>query len=126
MTCPGLEIATDFAARRAVPSLPSRTALTASVDRAVAMAFRVRMASLRGPTRGAAQVALARQVAMYLAHVELGLSFGQVSQAYGRTRTTVARACRRVEDLRGEDGFDRTMVKLERGLRAARVGEVLQ
>ncbi|MFG1403478.1 helix-turn-helix domain-containing protein [Xanthobacter sediminis] len=69
--------------------------------------------------RSPAQVAAARQLAMYLAHVVLGLSQAEVARTFGRDRTTVAYACRRIEDQRDEAGFDQHVTALETCLRWA-------
>jgi hypothetical protein len=86
------------------------------VEALVALAFRVEIAELRRGSRGRAPVALARQTAMYLAHVHLGLSLERAGQAFGRDRTTVAHACRRVEDSRDDPDFERPLVHLEMAL----------
>jgi chromosomal replication initiation ATPase DnaA len=87
------------------------------VHAAVAAAFTVPLGELRASTRRAASVALARQSAMYLAHVALGLSFSEVGRAFGRDRTTAAHACRRIEDRRADHELDRTLAELEHALR---------
>ncbi len=63
--------------------------------------------------RCAAPVAQARQLAMYLAHVALGLPQTEVARAFQRDRTTVAHACRRIEDLRDVEIFDVEVSRLE-------------
>jgi chromosomal replication initiation ATPase DnaA len=68
---------------------------------------------LRGSTRGRAKVALARQVAMYLAHVGCGLSLTETGRLFGRDRTTVAHACGVIEDRRDDPLFDRALDLLE-------------
>ena len=72
---------------------------------------------LMHPCRGSADIAFARQVAMYLAHVGCGLTFAQTAQLYGRDRTTAARGCRLVEERRDDPGFDRILDLLERCVR---------
>ena len=59
----------------------------------VAAVFEVETEQLLRPNRGRAQVALARQVAMYLAHVGCELSLTAVGRVFGRDRSTVAHAC---------------------------------
>ena len=86
------------------------------VEALVALVFRVEVTELRRRSRGPAPVALARQTAMYLAHVHLGLSLERAGQAFGRDRTTVAHACRRVEDGRDDPKFDQALVHLETAL----------
>ena len=66
--------------------------------------------SLRNRT---ASVALARQTAMYLAHVTFGLTYSEVGQLFSRDRTTVAHACSTIEDLRDDPTVDRTLSVLE-------------
>lgn len=83
------------------------------VEQVVALAFGVPAGELRAPTRRKAQVAFARQVAMYLAHVAYGLSLTEVGTLFGRDRTTVAHACTIVEDRRDEPDFDRSLDHLE-------------
>lgn len=101
--------------------------LTARLDRArarlaqqaVAYAFDVPVEEIAAPTRRSAKAALARQVAMYLAHVAFELSLARVGEAFGRDRTTAAYACHRIEDRRDDRGFDDFLDALEACLRAA-------
>ena len=88
-------------------------------QQAVAYAFDVPVEEIAAPTRRSAKVALARQVAMYLAHVAFELSLARVGDAFGRDRTTAAYACHRIEDRRDEPGFDGFLDALEACLRAA-------
>lgn len=94
-------------------SSPRRTAggsgLLPIVEATVAQVYMVAPQALRGPSRGLAHVALARQVAMYLAHVVFGLRLSEVGRGFGRDRTTVAHACLVVEDRRDNPTFDRTL-----------------
>lgn len=69
--------------------------------------------------RSPAPVAAARQLAMYLAHVGLGLSQSDVARAFRRDRSTVAHACRRIEDLRDGASFDQRVAQLEACVRWA-------
>jgi chromosomal replication initiation ATPase DnaA len=79
----------------------------------VALAFEMPADALRGPTRGNAQVALARQAAMYLAHVVCGLTLTQAGEMFARDRTTVAHACTLVELRREDPNFDNAIDLLE-------------
>lgn len=73
------------------------------------------------PSRMRLHTAGARQLAMYLCHVLLGLTMTQVGQFFGRDRTTVAYACAQVEDMRDDGGdYDRRLVVLEERIEAAR------
>lgn len=87
--------------------------LKAAIEGAVSQVFGVEHAELFRATRGKAPVALARQVAMYLAHVACGLSFTEVGILFGRDRTTAAHACRVIEDRRDDPVFDRALELLE-------------
>ncbi len=79
----------------------------------VAGAFAVPAAALAAPRRGRARIAFARQVAMYLAHVGWGLSLTEVGRLFSRDRTTVAHACRTIEDRRDDALLDRVLTLLE-------------
>ncbi|MEO1283105.1 MAG: helix-turn-helix domain-containing protein [Pseudomonadota bacterium] len=76
--------------------------------------FDIPFDDLRLASRGCASVALARQVAMYLAHVHFGLSFTEVGRVFRRDRTTVAHACSVIEDRRDNASFDYVLELLER------------
>jgi len=69
---------------------------------------------LCGPGRGTAAEAHARQVALYIAHTTLGLSFTEAGRLFGRDRTTAAHACRRVEEQREIGQVDEFVDCLER------------
>ena len=86
-------------------------------EQTAASAFVIGEREVASPTRGSSQAALARQVAMYLAHVVCGLSLTEVGRLYGRDRTTVAHACAVVEDRRDDQSFDRAMSALEYAVR---------
>jgi len=86
------------------------------VEALVSAALGIGIAALRTSGRGSAAEAMARQVAMYLAHVNLGLSLSQVGKDFGRDRTTVAHACSRVEDHRDDPRFERIIACLEAAL----------
>jgi len=81
-----------------------------------ALAFTVRVEDIAAPTRLKAPVAAARQVAMYLVHVALGVSLTRIGRLFGRDRSTVAHACQCVEDRRDDPAFDEFIEALERTL----------
>lgn len=93
------------------------------VAAAVAQDFAVDRATLFARTRSSPRDALARQTAMYLAHTVFAISFGQIGRIYGRDRTTVAHACRRVEEARDADGFDERLRRLESHCRRSKSGD---
>lgn len=84
-----------------------------AIEQAVVQVFGIAGNDLRRSTRGRAKVALARQVAMYLAHVGCGLSLTETGKLFGRDRTTVAHACGVIEDRRDDPVFDRALDLLE-------------
>ena len=87
--------------------------------RVVGRAMGVAESALMGDGRDRKNVAFARQVAMYLAHVAYQLSYQEVADAFGRERTTVNHACGVVEDAREDGGpFDRLLDTLEERLRS--------
>jgi chromosomal replication initiation ATPase DnaA len=93
----------------AAGSRPNREA----IEHAVSQVFGIAGRDLRRSTRGRANVALARQVAMYIAHVGCGLSLTQTGRLFDRDRTTVAHACGVIEDRRDDPMFDRVLDLLE-------------
>lgn len=105
-----------------VPPLSGRRrgALAApeAIEQAVIQVFGVDRSDLRRMTRGRAKVALARQVAMYLAHIACGLSLTETGKLFARDRTTVAHACCVVEDRRDDPVFDRALDLLEWAVRS--------
>jgi chromosomal replication initiation ATPase DnaA len=85
---------------------------------AAAYAFGVTQQEVEAPTRRSREACLARQAAMYLAHVAFELPLSRVAQAFGRDRSTAAHACHRIEDRRDDAAFDEYMDALEESLRA--------
>ena len=92
-----------------LPSCEKPRQLLRLVAAIVTQVFMVRRADLLAPSRGVASVALARQVAMYLAHVDCGVRLSEVGRGFGRDRTTVAHACIVVENRRDDPSFDMTL-----------------
>jgi hypothetical protein len=66
-------------------------------------------------------VAVARQAAMYLAHVGEGLPQRSVGRLFRRDRTTVAHACAATEDRRDDPRFDLTLAWLEFAMKRSAV-----
>ncbi|WP_199090893.1 helix-turn-helix domain-containing protein [Bosea sp. ASV33] len=86
---------------------------------ATAAAARIPLAGLRAANRGRKPIALARQTAMYLAHVAFGLSLTRVGICFGRDRTTVRHACALIEDRRDDPRLEFGLTALEAALLAA-------
>jgi|tagenome__1003787_1003787.scaffolds.fasta_scaffold19810001_2 chromosomal replication initiation ATPase DnaA len=87
------------------------------ISAAVAATFSVPVRDVMANSRRSAPVVLARWSAMYLAHVELGMSFTDVGRAFGRNRTTAARACELIEERREEPDLDAALNKLAHAVR---------
>jgi len=85
-----------------------------------AYGLRVSAAEIVQETRGDGAVATARHLAMYLTYVVFAMSYGRVALAFGRDRSTVAYAVRRMEEWREDPAVDRWMQGLEGMLRDAR------
>lgn len=92
---------------------------TRLVETAVAAVARVPVPLLRARTRGGKAAALARQTAMYLAHVGFGFSLTRVRICFGRDRTTVRHACERIEDRRDDPALEFGLDALQAALQAA-------
>lgn len=83
------------------------------LEETVSRVFDIELELMHLPTRGRARVAMARQVAMYLAHVSCGLSLTKAGKLFDRDRTTAAHACQVVEARREDPDFDRALHLLE-------------
>lgn len=82
-------------------------------------AFGVALEKIAAATRGPAEVARARQAAMYIAHVALGTPLIAVGRYFGRDRSTAAHGCRRVEDRRDDTAYDAVIAELALAARIA-------
>jgi chromosomal replication initiation ATPase DnaA len=91
----------------------SQAQLCRLLEAAVAASFAVPPESLRERSRCTADVAFARQAAMYLAHVACGLTYTAIGRSFRRDRTTAAHACRLVEERRDDPVLDRQLNALE-------------
>jgi chromosomal replication initiation ATPase DnaA len=87
------------------------------VQAAVAHVTGVALKDLCAATRSRPRAAFARQLAMYLSHVVFRLSLTEVAIAFGRDPSTAAHAFRRIEEMREDPEFDRTLNWLEAMLR---------
>lgn len=80
-----------------------------AIDFVISNVFGIETGALWRGTRGVRNIASARQVAMYLAHVVCGMTLTEVGMMFGRDRTTVAYACLKVEVRRDDPIFDRAL-----------------
>jgi chromosomal replication initiation ATPase DnaA len=74
----------------------------------------VQVAEMTAANRRRAQVAFARQMAMYLCHVVGKMSLRDVAIEFERDRTTVGHACHAIEDRRDCPVFDKQIDYLEK------------
>lgn len=82
----------------------------------VAYALELKAENIFLPDRGPRELVRARQIAMYLTHVGLGMSLARVAAGFDRDRSTVAHACHRIEEMRDDTDFDVWIDRLEQGL----------
>ncbi len=80
---------------------------------AVAEDFGLDVCALYSCGRGPARLSVARQTAMYLSHISLGLAVSGVGECFGRHFTTVYYACAAVEERREDTHVDRELARLE-------------
>jgi hypothetical protein len=69
---------------------------------------------LKHASRCRANAARARQLAMYLCHVMLGVSLTDIGAVFQRDRTTVSYACGLIEDLREDPAARPTCADVQR------------
>jgi chromosomal replication initiation ATPase DnaA len=100
-------------ARRKPPAHDDTARICWLMEAATAAAFAVPVSELRARSRRGSAAAFARQCAMYLAHVVLGLGYSDVGRLFRRDRTTAAYACKLVEDRRDDPMIDRILHMLE-------------
>jgi chromosomal replication initiation ATPase DnaA len=84
----------------------------------VAYALGLRVEVILSQDRGRPLNARARQIAMYLLYVGLGMSLARVALAFERDRSTVSYACRLIEEYREDADFDTWIEQLTLGLKS--------
>ncbi len=100
-------------------SLTNDRARAHLVVAAVAIEFGVMEMAVVSKTKGTANIAFARQVAMYMVHCIFGVNRTRVAAIFHRDRSTVTHACRLIEDCREDRVLDDKLIKLENFLRQA-------
>ncbi|MCB1454999.1 MAG: hypothetical protein KDJ48_04120 [Nitratireductor sp.] len=101
---------------RTVPSgadIPGCGIAERMILRLVAHATGCAAEKLTSSDRGTGAQARSRQIAMYLIHTSLSVPYGEVATIFCRDRTTVAHACRTIEDMRDTPAFDDLVCGLE-------------
>ncbi|MEP3430913.1 MAG: helix-turn-helix domain-containing protein [Roseibium sp.] len=79
----------------------------------VSRAFCIKPKEFYTQTRGPQNVAEARQLIMYLAHVEFGMPLSKVGKRYLRDRTTASYACKKIEIRREDPDYDEFVSEIE-------------
>ncbi len=103
--------------RRVSPWRPRKEHVVETCERMidiVAALFEISGRELRERGRSNSSVSRVRQIAMYVAHVSLGLKMREVGYGFVRDRTTVMHACHLVEDMRDDPEFDRMVLTVEK------------
>lgn len=95
------------------PGAPLPGGRAAACFSVAACVYQVEEAAIFGRTRSVRRVAEARQLAMYLAHTTLRLSYGEIAALLNRDRTTVRHGIQRIEDRRDNAQFDGLLHCLE-------------
>jgi hypothetical protein len=97
------------------PLAAEQAAIRCRLAREIASAvLAVPVEEIARPTRSIAETCQARHLAIYLAHVVFQVPLSAIAVGFGRDRTSVAYAIRRVEDARDEAGFERLVTRMER------------
>lgn len=78
-----------------------------------ALIYGVRPHLLRSSHRHSRAATDARQVAMYIANVALGIDFEDIGEFANRNRDTIRHGVERVEDRREDPGFDALITSME-------------
>jgi hypothetical protein len=94
-----------------------RTQIVAAARDVSAQSCGVEVGDVRASVRKP-NVAFARQLAMYLCHTAANMSLREISDLFGRDRTTVSHACHAIEDRRDCPTFDKQIEFLEIEFRA--------
>ena len=97
-----------------------RDAVCGLCEHVVSMALSISLREMRSHSRCKADIAMARQIAMYLAHTKFSILMTEVGLHFRRDRTTVSYACAQIEDRRDDFSFDLMICQLE-----ALLGEAL-
>ncbi len=101
--------------RRRPPPHDDTASICWLMEAATAAAFAVPVDELRARSRRAPEAAFARQCAMYLAHVVLGMRYSEIGRLFRRDRTTAAYGCALVEERRDDPAIDRVLLTLAFG-----------
>lgn len=96
--------------------VPKQKVSVEHILKAVASVFQVRVNDLRGTCR-TKDIALARQVAMYLAKELINDSLIMIGAAFGKTHSTILHACKTIENkIKNEESLRRQIALCRRSI----------
>jgi hypothetical protein len=96
--------------------IKKKALMVSFINQMTASVFDIRPSDLVQPDRGVRRIARARQIAMYLMHTSLSLSYVEIARLFERDRTTVSYACKVIEELRDIPATDDKLIEMERTL----------
>lgn len=111
-----LEITEEFVEktlREMLQALPAQKVTIDSILKSVAAVFQVKVSDLKGSTR-TKEVALPRQVAMFLAKEMVNESLVMLAASFGKTHSTLLHACKAIERRTGEDQMLKRQIDMVR------------
>jgi chromosomal replication initiator protein len=111
-----LEITEEFVEktlREMLQALPAQKVTIDSILKSVAAVFQVKVSDLKGSTR-TKEVALPRQVAMFLAKEMVNESLVMLAASFGKTHSTLLHACKAIEKRSGEDQMLKRQIDMVR------------
>ena len=111
-----LEITEEFVEktlREMLQQLPPQRVTIDGILKSVAAVFQVKVSDLKGSTR-TKEVALPRQVAMFLAKEMVNESLVMVAASFGKTHSTILHACKAIEKRTQEDELLRRQIDMVR------------
>lgn len=88
----------------------------------VSLEFMVPESAIMSDKKGTSEISYSRQIAMYLMHCIFGTTKSRIAEVFGRHFSTVAHACKVIEDHRDDPVFDGKLITLENRLRLMSVG----
>ena len=95
---------------------PQQKVSVEHILKSVATVFQVRVSDLRGTCR-TKEIALARQVAMYLAKELIQDSLMMIGAAFGKTHSTILHACKTIENkIKNEESLKRQVALCRRNI----------
>lgn len=101
----------EKALREMLQHAPSQKISVEQILKCVAAVFQVRISDLRGTAR-TKEVALPRQVAMYLAWKWINESLAMLGASFGKTHSTILHACKSIEKKISDDETLRRQISM--------------